>query len=78
MTMCALNKVKGMKIIMKNEYFNIGDADYSYDNIDRLNAKDLENLNGDNLFLAFLKENNQYESIFYNIGDGISISRKRG
>lgn len=44
---------------MKNEYFNIGDADYLYDNIDRLNAKDLENLNGDNLFLAFLKENNQ-------------------
>ena len=59
MTMCALNKVKGMKFIMKNEYFNIGDADYLYDNIDRLNAKDLENLNGDNLFLAFLKENNQ-------------------
>ena len=29
-------------------------------------------------YIDFLKENNQYETIFYNIGDGISISRKRG
>ena len=29
-------------------------------------------------YINFLKENNQYETIFYNIGDGISISRKRG
>ncbi len=29
-------------------------------------------------YIEFLKDNKNYETIFYNIGDGISISKKRG
>ena len=28
-------------------------------------------------YIQFLKENNNYETTFYNIGDGISVSKKR-
>lgn len=42
---------------MKQELFNIGEYGDNYDGIDRLDYKELENLNGDNIFLAFLKEN---------------------
>lgn len=30
-----------------------------------------------NDYINFLKENSDYETVFYNIGDGISVSRKR-
>lgn len=42
---------------MKHELFDIGEYGAMYDGIDHLDYKELENINGDNLFLAFLKEN---------------------
>lgn len=44
---------------MKEEYFNLDGFENMYTNIDYLNPKDLENINGDNLFLAFVKEKDQ-------------------
>lgn len=44
---------------MKREYFNIGNYKDIYQNIDHLNPDDLENITGNNLFLAFLKENGE-------------------
>lgn len=31
-----------------------------------------------NNYVEFLKQNNNYETNFYNVGDGISVSRKKG
>ncbi len=42
---------------MKKEYFNIDNYGEIYNNIDYLNPNDLKNINGDNIFLAFIKEN---------------------
>ena len=42
---------------MKKEYFNIDDYGKIYKNIDYLNPNDLDMINGDNIFLAFLKDN---------------------
>ena len=44
---------------MKEEYFNIGEYGAMYDDIDRVNAHDIDGMNGDNLFLAFLKEDDE-------------------
>lgn len=30
-----------------------------------------------NKYINFLKENNEYETVFYNIGDGISVSKRK-
>ena len=40
---------------MKKEYFNIDNYGEIYNNIDYLNPNDLKNINGDNIFLAFIK-----------------------
>lgn len=42
---------------MEKEYFNIDDYGKIYKNIDYLNPNDLDMINGDNIFLAFLKDN---------------------
>lgn len=42
---------------MEKEYFNIDDYDKIYKSIDYLNPNDLDMINGDNIFLAFLKDN---------------------
>ena len=45
---------------MKQENFNLdgfGDFDKIYEDIDRLEEKKVENITGDNLFFAFLKNN---------------------
>ena len=42
---------------MKKEYFNIDNYGEIYNNIDYLKPNDLKNINGDNIFLAFIKEN---------------------
>ena len=44
---------------MKQELFNIGEYKEVYEDIDRLDYRKLEDLNGDNLFFAFLKENEE-------------------
>lgn len=44
---------------MKQELFNIGEYEEVYKDIDRLDYRKLEDLNGDNLFFAFLKENEE-------------------
>ena len=44
---------------MKQELFNIGEYEGIYEDIDRLDYRKLEDLNGDNLFFAFLKENEE-------------------
>lgn len=44
---------------MKQELFNIGEYEGVYEDIDRLDYRKLEDLNGDNLFFAFLKENEE-------------------
>lgn len=44
---------------MREEYFNIGEYGAMYDDIDRISAHDIDKINGDNLFLAFLKEDNE-------------------
>lgn len=41
---------------MKQEYFNIDDYDEIYDNVDHLNPDELETINGDNVFFAFLEK----------------------
>lgn len=41
---------------MKQETFNIGEYGRRYENIDYLNPEDLENIQGDNIFLAFVEE----------------------
>lgn len=43
---------------MKHEYFNIKNTAISYENTDYLKEENLEDINGDNLFLTFIKENN--------------------
>ncbi len=42
---------------MEKEYFNIDDYGKIYKSIDYLNPNDLDMINGDNIFLAFLKDN---------------------
>lgn len=42
---------------MEKEYFNINDYGKIYKSIDYLNPNDLDMINGDNIFLAFLKDN---------------------
>lgn len=44
---------------MKQELFNIGEYEGVYEDIDHLDYRKLEDLNGDNLFFAFLKENEE-------------------
>ena len=45
------------EISMKKEYFNIDNYGKIYNDIDYLNPNDLKNISGDNIFLAFIKEN---------------------
>ena len=42
---------------MKKEYFNIGDYGEIYNDIDFINPNELKHISGDNIFLAFIKEN---------------------
>ena len=55
------DKIRKRSDNLKQETFHIGDYGRWYDDTDYLNPDDLENIEGDNLFLAFIEDEQEVE-----------------